>query len=112
MVTISLFVLSSLALLLSVASIWNSNRLRVEFSRNKLKKQVLELKDDTEYAIRQIQRDWDDTYEKLRSIAGRIDRAKRKGQNAVGLDEMSQGPQPGDPRQQILDIARQKGMIG
>jgi len=104
------FCLALLSLVLSAASIWNSNRLRLQFSRNHLKRDILEVKDEVEHAVKCLEREWEDTYDKLRSIMGRLDRAKRRGQPQENPQEMNGGGSPEEQRIQILNRAKQMGL--
>lgn len=104
------FIVSLLAIFLSAASIINSARLRLQFSRNRLKREILELKDDVDHTVKCLEREWEDTYEKLRSIMGRLDRARRRGQNPENGQELNVGGDPEQARLAIVARAKQLGI--
>lgn len=56
---------------------------------------------------REIEMEWENAYDKLRSIMGRADRAKR-----TKKEEAIAGPEtPEEYKAQIMNLARQRGII-
>lgn len=109
MFTIITFLLACLGILLSTASLINSNRLRAQFSRNRLKKDILEVKDDVLHLVRNLEREWEDTYDKLRKIMGRYDRAKRSQQSPADDNGMIENASPEAIKMAIIRRARAEG---